>query len=32
MHLQIEIEGKMKPAFNFRCSRASLYRFARNWE
>jgi len=25
MHLQIEIEGKVKPAFNFRCSRASLY-------
>jgi len=25
MHLQIEMEGKMKPAFNFRKSRASLY-------
>jgi len=32
MHIQIEMEGKMKPAFNFRYSRASLYWFARNWE
>jgi len=32
MHLQIEMEGKMKPAFNFRCSRASLCWFARNGE
>jgi len=32
MHLQIEMEGKMKPVFNFRYSGASLYWFVRNWE
>jgi len=26
------MEGKVKPAFNFRNYRASLYWFARNWE
>jgi len=26
------MEGEMKPAYNFRYSRASLYWFARNWE
>jgi len=32
MHLQIEMEEKMKPALNFRYTRAGLYWFSRNWE